>query len=193
MRRNPKSAAAATLLGVLLCAAPARSELYHWRDANGVDHVVADLESVPPQQRDAARDAAAGSTVNRMGNGAAPRPASPPAGRSQAIGVAPPAARAPSSELPGGHDEAWWRDHYRSYLDDVARLDAQAKACAGMGPAVRYNRRADWHLDRNAYDRKVDALEACDAAADELEARKRALDRFEEDAHRNGVPPGWLR
>ncbi len=43
------------VLAGCLAAVPAAAQLYHWTDAEGTDHYTADLSSIPPAYRDAAR------------------------------------------------------------------------------------------------------------------------------------------
>jgi hypothetical protein len=74
MMREPHLVLALVALAfALVIAAPARAEIYHWTDADGVDHYSTDLGRVPARYRPHVR-------VIDTPAPAAPSPATPPSG-----------------------------------------------------------------------------------------------------------------
>jgi hypothetical protein len=86
-------------------------------------------------------------------------------------------AMAPTAD---NHDETWWRSSSISHSERVKQAEASVERCE-----------ADDDRRRDASG--LTPLGACDGAKATLEKAEEALDRFEEQARRAEVPPGWLR
>jgi clan AA aspartic protease (TIGR02281 family) len=57
MRTRAIVVAAVFVVGAaLVCALPARAQLYRWTDASGTDYYTTDLASIPPAYRESAKD-----------------------------------------------------------------------------------------------------------------------------------------
>jgi hypothetical protein len=172
------------LLGLLAAGASGAGEVYRWTGADGTVHYTSDLERVPAEQREAAK-----ASVGRYTGGAVMRIESrPPAARAPAAEPMPAeAASAPPAQGPsyGGLDEATWRAEGRKLRDAVAALEAEAEAC----------RAEDFRRSAGAGGRaeELASADACGRMRSELQTNRRWLEAFEDDAHRAGVPPGWLR
>jgi hypothetical protein len=187
-RRADRSLVArlASLVAVLTCLAAgpaAAGEVYRWTDAAGKVHYTADLERVPEAQREAARksvDRAKGGAVMRVESRPPAAPAAPPPPPEPASAPAP-----PPGPTHGGRDEATWRAEATQLRAEVEALEAEAEACSA----------GEFRWSAGAGGRSEDAAsaDACGRVRGELETRRRWLETFEDDAHRAGVPPGWLR
>jgi hypothetical protein len=174
-----------------LLAPPAAAEVYRWTDAQGGVHYSSDLDDVPESQREAARANAGGT-----GRGAVMRipgrPATPPAApaaQPPATPVGqpePPAPEGGAAEVIGGRNEAGWRGAAQQYRDAIERLEQQAGECTAG--TFRHSAGAGGRAER-----EETAADACGRIQRELQANRRWLESLEEDAHRAGVPPGWLR
>ena len=70
-RLPPRRAGLAALATILTLVAPAWAQLYRWTDVAGIVYYMTDLATIPPADRDRARDIGAPTP--------GPRPASPPA------------------------------------------------------------------------------------------------------------------
>jgi hypothetical protein len=169
------------VLAALALGASAAGEVYRWTDADGKVHYTSDLERVPEAQRDAARK-----SVGRAKGGAVMRVETRP--------PAPPAEPAPPPEAPsapppgpsyGGRDEATWRAEGSRLRAAVAALEAEAEACS----AGEFR----WSAGGGGRSEDEASADACGRVRSELDMHRRWLDAFEDDAHRAGVPPGWLR
>jgi hypothetical protein len=166
------------LLG-LAAGAAAAGEVYRWTDAEGKVHYTSDLERVPQAQREAAKgsvDREKGGAVMRIDSRPSPVPAADPAAE------APPAEPAPTY---GGRDEVTWRAESKRLREAVERLESDAEACS----AGEFR----WAAGAGGRAEDADSADACGRVRSELAMNRRWLEALEEDAHRAGVPPGWLR
>jgi hypothetical protein len=171
------------LFAVLLAAgAAAAGDVYRWTDAAGKVHYTSDLERVPEAQRDAARE-----SLRREQGGAVMRVESRPPAAPAPEPAAEPAPELPSEPAPsyGGRDEATWRAEAKQLRDAVESLEAEAEAC-GAGEFR-------WSAGAGGRDEEADSADACGRVRGELDMNGRWLDALEDDAHRAGAPPGWLR
>lgn len=183
----------AVRLGALLAvialgmAAPAAGEIYRWTDASGQEHFTTDPAQVPAGQRGRARPASGASsgTLSVMESGA---PGSRPAQDTPAAPTGEASPPAPAAEKIGGDDEAGWRQRVEKLGSEIAALESAAERC-GESAAVRWKPGAG----REAYEREAAEAERCQRVHDDLKARRMQMERLEEQAHRQGVPPGWLR
>jgi hypothetical protein len=170
------------LVSALVAGAAAAGEVYRWTDPQGEVHYTSDLERVPEAQRDAAKASVGrkqGGAVMRIETRRPPEPV--PAAETE------PAPELPSEPAPsyGGRDEATWRAESKRLRDAVETLEAEAEAC-GAGEFR-------WSAGGGGRDEDADAADACGRVRSELDMNRRWLEDLEEDAHRAGAPPGWLR
>jgi hypothetical protein len=93
-----------------------------------------------------------------------------------------------AGEAARGLDETWWRERSAESLNRIADLERRIQACEGMDPPS-----AGRHIREHDHDRKIAALNDCAIAQDQLDVANRQRENLEEDARRQGVPPGWLR
>jgi hypothetical protein len=169
------------LLVLLAASAAPAGEVYRWTDAEGKVHYTADLERVPAAQREAAK-----ASVGREQGGAVMRiEARPPAAPAPAAEPAAETTPAEPAPIYGGRDEATWRAEAMRLRDAVEQLEAEAEAC-GTGEFR-------WSAGAGGRAEDADSADACGRVRSELGMNRRWLEAFEEDAHRAGVPPGWLR
>jgi len=165
-------------------AGPVAAQIYHWTDAEGHEHFSSDPARMPrgAQKGPAAR---AGTLNGASGTGQRPTvPAAP--------GPASGSAAAPSGDLAGGHDEAWWRDERGRQVQAIDELDAKVTACKS-GEAPPPEDPTTGQVEHNDAKRRAARNEACKEASAALETKRRDLESFEERARQQGVPPGWLR
>jgi hypothetical protein len=89
------------------------------------------------------------------------------------------------SAPPSSQDPSSWAAHRRALESDIGSAERALEA-ARARPARYYVRQGERiPLDDNP--QKVEAAQS------RLEAARRALVAFEDDARRRGIPPGWLR
>lgn len=182
MRRT--LAALAIALGLAQLAAPAaraEDEIWVWTTPDGAVHYTDDWERVPEAFRDRAR------VAHREGSGSYQRVE----GRTPVPPAAQPEA-APAPDAPPPLDaeaaaEAAWREQARAVAARIAALTQQVDGCAsdhvnqspGDGSRKRREERAE--------------AERCAQARRDLAEAQADREALEERAHREGVPPGWLR
>jgi hypothetical protein len=176
----------AIALGAVLLAAPAAAEVYRWTDATGGVHYSSDLDDVPESQREAAQRNAGGTgrgAVMRLpARPASPAPRPTPAAAPTGAGGAP--SPTPPPERIGGRSEEEWRAQAEVYRGEIARLEREAEACS----------EGEFRWSAGAGGRGEAASDdACGRVKRELDTNRGWLDALEDDAHRAGVPPGWLR
>ena len=165
----------AVLLGVVAIS-PIRAEIYRWTDASGHEHFTSRLSDVPEAQRGAATQG-----VGRRGG----------VNRIDATEPAPAAKRAPTAAAPakiGGDDEAGWRARAKKLRSDIARLAAEVANCQASAP-VRWKPGAG----SRAYRDEAREAQSCQRHSDDLKSAKLQLAKLEQNAHKLGVPPGWVR
>jgi len=160
----------------LLCAlagSAAADEIYEWVDERGVVHYTDDRELVPEPFRasvrvtEASGDGSYQRVIERRGSSA---PAAPRA-----------------EDVVDGLTEAQWRAEAERLDARVAELVPEAKRCEND------------HVNRSPGDgsrkRKAELAEAatCAKTTSDLISARAERDAFRENAHRAGVPPGWVR
>lgn len=129
--------------------------------------------------------AAAGGTLNV-------HPSTPPTPREQ---QAPPrAAPLPESATPevGGRTEVEWRDAALSRQRALESAEAALALCEASEAPAPY-RELSGYLTRGRHGPYWVEIKNCDDARLDLEAARREVDGFEEQARRSSVPPGWMR
>lgn len=82
--------------------------------------------------------------------------------------------------------KAYWQERYIELLDGVA--SAQRDLSEGKGAYAKAKQR---NRLQGAY--KTEIMDAIADAETRLARWQRELDSFPDEAHRAGVPPGWLR
>ena len=168
-------------------ASPVAAEVYRWTDAQGNVHYTSDLSRVPASQQDAAKASAGepkGGAVMRIES----RPPAKPTGPAAAPGGASPAAPSqPAEEVLGGRSESWWRSEAAKFREAIERLEVQTEQCTAG--EFRWSAGAGGR----AYDEESAEADACGRIQSELQMNRRWQETLEENAHRAGVPPGWLR
>lgn len=103
-------------------------------------------------------------------------------------------AAAAAADTVGGRDEAWWRAAMASREGEVAALAETVAACEEREAPPAYDG-VEGYVTRSRRDGRPYFVEVkrCDEERDALAAARGERDRFEEEAQRLGVPPGWLR
>ena len=97
------------------------------------------------------------------------------------------------AETLGGRDESWWRAAQQSRQNAVQSLEQSVSSCekteapAGAGVVEGYG------VGRVQGRPALVPLKRCDEERTRLDAARAELERFEDLARRQGVPPGWLR
>lgn len=93
----------------------------------------------------------------------------------------------------GAEGEAWWRAQHAARAAAVASLEREVAACEEREAPPAYDGIAGYVTrGRDGRLREVE-IQRCDQQRADLEAARAELDRFEEQARRLGIPPGWLR
>ena len=176
----------AVLAAACLLAATAAAEVYRWTDPQGKVHYTSDLSRVPEAQRDAAKASAGeakGGAVMRIES----RPPAKPAVPAATPEGAPAGPPQPAEEVYGGRDESWWRSEAAKFREAIERLEVQTEQCTAG--EFRWSAGAGGR----AYDEESAEADACGRIQSELQMNRRWQETLEENAHRAGVPPGWLR
>jgi len=108
------------------------------------------------------------------------------------------AAAAAPAQPPATMDPAQrWRRDAKTRRDAIARAEAKVAAVQARIDALLLDRDptnvADPNRMQNLEAERVKAMQELDAAKEELAKAQQALEDLEEEARKNGVPPGWLR
>jgi hypothetical protein len=172
-RRMRAITAAAVLCAFALLPRPAHAgdEIWVWTTPDGVVHYTDDREQVPEAFREGAR------VAQRQGSGSYQRVATPSAGS---------APVAPAADL-GADAEAAWRGEANALDARIAALAPQAEACA-----TDHVRQDPGDGSRARREEREEAAR-CARVREELAAALAAREALEERAHREGIPPGWVR
>jgi hypothetical protein len=114
-----------------------------------------------------------------------------------AAAQAPPAAQgeAPAKPAAGERDEAWWRGRITELREQLRRNEVFQEALQSQLNALGVDilaRDDPYQRAKLGEDRAKAAAEMARVTA-EIAAGKKAIEDFEEEARRAGVPPGWLR
>lgn len=108
----------------------------------------------------------------------------------------PPSANAPSPAPTMDPAERWRRDA-KQRRDAITRAEAKAAALQAKIDALMLDRDPVNVTDPNRLQTleavKAKAMQDLETAKTELSEARQALEALEEDARKNGVPPGWLR
>jgi hypothetical protein len=171
---------------VLALAAPAFSEIYRWKDQNGVEHFTTHLADVPPSQRDLAKARAAvkSGSLQRVETTARPTPTPTPK-RAASSASAP--AHGAGEDAIEGRTEPQWREEATRLRARVALYAPHVERCEGDSLRISAGSSRE-HIREEAAE-----AEACERNRFEHSLAEKALADFEERAHRTGVPPGWIR
>jgi hypothetical protein len=102
--------------------------------------------------------------------------------------------RAGESDTIGGREEGWWRAAMASREAEVAALAEALATCEEREAPPAYDA-VEGYVTRSRRDGRPYFVEVkrCDAEREALAGASAERDRFEEEAQRLGVPPGWLR
>jgi hypothetical protein len=94
----------------------------------------------------------------------------------------------------GGHDADWWRAAMTARATELASSETAVAECEEREAPPAYDGVAGY-VARSHGDRRYRFVEIkrCEDERAALEAAQHELERFEDDARRAGVPPGWLR
>jgi hypothetical protein len=120
---------------------------------------------------------------------------------SQGTVSAPAAATAPAGTAPAPvatMDPAQrWRRDAKARRDAIARAEAKVAAIQARLDALLVDRDPVNVMDPNRLQtleaEKAKAMQELETANAELAAARQGLEDLEEEARKNGVPPGWLR
>jgi hypothetical protein len=119
------------------------------------------------------------------GRSAAERPAAASTG---AAATPPPATMDPAVR---------WRRDAKARRDAITRAETKAAAAQAKLDALLSDRNPTNVMDPNRLQtleaERAKAMAELEAAKDEITQAKQALEDFEEEARKAGVPPGWLR
>ena len=125
------------------------------------------------------------------GQGTVSTPGTPAASATPA-----PSANAPAPAPTMDPAERWRRDA-KARRDAIARSEAKVAAIQAKIDALMLDRDPVNVTDPNRLQTleavKAKAIEDLETAKAELSEAREALEALEEDARKNGVPPGWLR
>ncbi|GFO63444.1 DUF4124 domain-containing protein [Geomonas paludis] len=162
------------LLLSLLIPSAARAAFYQWTDAQGVVHFTDNRNNIPKQYRDKAHRVEVSDSapvVVSPGATAAPRPAATP------------------EQAPGGHDERWWRDRYKSLRSELKSLQDQRTALQQQLVELRRKRTIFQRArDREAINTMEAQVSTIDAKISDMLNRIAALDLAAAQA---AVPLEW--
>lgn len=91
-------------------------------------------------------------------------------------------------------DEDWWRAAMTSRERELEARTEELAECEAREAPPAYDA-VEGYVARSRGDANPRFVEIkrCDEERDALEAARAEIDRFEEEARRHGVPPGWLR
>ena len=173
MRTMTPAAALCALALLSASAVRASDDIWVWTTPDGVVHYTDDRDSVPEPFRDAAQ------VAHKQGGGSYQRVPTPTA----------PAASTPASPPgdPAADAEAAWRGAARALDARLAALAPEVEACGTD------------HIEQDPGDgsrkRREEREEAarCARARADLAAARAERAALEERAHREGIPPGWVR
>jgi hypothetical protein len=165
----------AAVLALLLAAGAVSGEIYRWTDAQGREHFTTQLEAVPPEQREAARNRTEAAKGKVNFHQARPAP--------KALHAGPKHSAAPAAAP-------------KAALRSCAA--ARKEVAALMKPIKYHQRKLEGHeraardITRNEYSRRRAEIRAEKAQAwlDEAQAK---LDGFRNAKRREGLEPGCLR
>ena len=111
-------------------------------------------------------------------------------------GTAAPSGPAPAP-MPTMDPADRWRRDAKQRRDAVTRAEAKVAAIQTKIDALMLDRDPVNVMDPNRMQTleavKAQALQDLETAKTELSQARQALEDLEEDARKNGVPPGWLR
>jgi hypothetical protein len=102
-----------------------------------------------------------------------------------ALGLATTVATPALAEVPDSA-KAEWQARYRSLLDSVSEAASRYQAAKAIYTKNR-------QINRKRGDARFDINTELSEAQIELADARAALEDFPDEAHRAGVPPGWLR
>jgi hypothetical protein len=91
-------------------------------------------------------------------------------------------------------DESWWRAAATAHASEIEASEEALAACEEREAPPAYDG-VDGYVTRSRGDGRLRWVEVkrCDEERADLDAARTALERFEDEARRLEVPPGWLR
>jgi hypothetical protein len=98
-----------------------------------------------------------------------------------------------AQEKIGGRDESWWREGAESREQQVAALEQVVADCEKTEAPDDGGVVEGYGIGRIHGRPVLVPLKRCDDERARLEGARGELERFEDEARRSGVPPGWLR
>lgn len=113
----------------------------------------------------------------------------------------PPAARPPATGAPAAaaaktaHDEQWWREQMTQARQALDRDQTMAEAMQGRINSLTtdFVNRDDPAQRALVEQNRLKALAELDRLKKQIVADQKAIADIQADAHRQGVPPGWIR
>lgn len=109
-----------------------------------------------------------------------------------ALFLGPGSAASDATETIGGHDEAWWREGSAGRAGAVAACEEALASCEETEAPPAYDGIEGYVVLRRRGPEFV-RIKRCDDERAALDDARDALERFEEQARKLDVPPGWLR
>lgn len=100
----------------------------------------------------------------------------------------------PKSEE-GTRDQAYWKERIGQVREELRRNEMFAEALQTRINALTadFTARDDPHQRARVAEDRVKALAELDRLKADMELQKKKISDIEEDARRQGAPPGWLR
>jgi hypothetical protein len=94
----------------------------------------------------------------------------------------------------GGRDADWWRAAMAAHEAELASSETAVAECEEREAPPAYDGVAGYVTPSGGGRRlRYVEIKRCEDERDAREAAQREIERFEDEARRAGVPPGWLR
>lgn len=106
------------------------------------------------------------------------------------------APEAPATEENKTSDEDYWKDRYKEVAADLRDAEEKLQRLQEEmnGLRIAFYAEQDGVAGRPKINSEIERqFEEIEAAKKQVEDSKQALENLEEEAHKAGVPPGWVR